>query len=55
MSWWYLLAGVVISTASPKPLAHLTYFVFSDGLLTEMDRKDKYGFACGWAAGYRSS
>jgi hypothetical protein len=38
-----------------KAVAHLAYLVFSDILPTEMDRKDKYGFACGWAAGYRSS
>lgn len=37
-----------------KAVAHLAYLVFSDILPTEMDKKDEYGFACGWAAGYRS-
>jgi hypothetical protein len=56
MSWWYLLAGVLIPTASPKPLAHRAYFdSLSDIVPAETDNKDKYGFACGWTAGNRSS
>jgi len=54
--WRYLLSGVIVSTASPKPLARSAYFdCLSDVLSLRGTAKIKYGLACGCAAGLSSS